>query len=66
MISCFRIINMSEITNKFLLAGDKFIFDMHLKQSGFTVILVNHLVKIKKELKNLKKQEIQSVFIEMN
>ena len=57
---------MSEITNKFLLAGDKLIFDMHLKQSGFTVILVNHLVKIKKELKNLKKQEIQSVFIEMN
>ena len=57
---------MSKIANKFLLAGDKFIFDMHLKQSGFTVILVNHLVKIIKELKDLKKQEIQSILIEMN
>ena len=57
---------MSEIVNKFLLAGDKFMLDMHLKQSGFTVMLVNHLVKIKKELKNLKKQETQSIFIEMN
>ena len=57
---------MSEIVNKFSLAGDKFMLDMHLKQSGFTVMLVNHLVKIKKELKNLKKQETQSIFIEMN
>ena len=57
---------MSEIVNKFSLAGDKFMLDMHLKQSGFTVMLVNHLLKIKKELKNLKKQETQSIFIEMN
>ena len=27
---------MNEIVNKFLLAGDKFIPEMHLKQSGFT------------------------------
>ena len=26
---------MNETVNKFLLAGDKFMSDMHLKQSGF-------------------------------
>ena len=27
---------MNEIVNKFSLAGDKFISDMHLRQQGFT------------------------------
>ena len=27
---------MNEIVNKFLLAGDKFMLEMHLKQPGFT------------------------------
>ena len=27
---------MNEIANKFLLAGDKFMPEMHLRQSGFT------------------------------
>ena len=27
---------MNEVVNKFLLAGDKFIPEMHLKQPGFT------------------------------
>ena len=36
MISCFRIINMNEIVNKSLLAGDKFMPEMHLKQPEFT------------------------------
>ena len=26
---------MNEIVNKYLLAGDKFMLEMHLKQSGF-------------------------------
>ena len=30
------------------------------------IMLVDHLLKIKKEFKNLKKQEIQHIFIEMN
>ena len=29
-------IKMNEIVNKFLLAGDKFMPEMHLKQPGFT------------------------------
>ena len=48
---------MNEIVNKFLLPGDKFMPEMHLKQPG--LVLVDHLQKIKKEFKNLKKQEIR-------
>ena len=86
---------MNDIINKFLLAGDKFMPEMHLRQPGFTysacgsfnknkeriqkfketgdsrqpdllIVLVNHLLKIKKESKNLKKQEIQDINTEMN
>ena len=32
---CFKC-KMNEIVNKFLLMGDKFMPEMHLKQSGFT------------------------------
>ena len=66
MISTFRIINMNKTVNKFLLAGDRIMPEIHLKQPGFTYSACGHLLKIKKEFKNLKKQEIQSIFIEMN
>ena len=56
---------MNEIVNKFLLAGDTFMPEMHLKQSGFTYKLVVHLLKTKKELKNLCKQETQIIFTKM-
>ena len=36
MISCFRITKLKKIVNKSLIAGDKFIPEMHLKQLGFT------------------------------
>ena len=42
----------NEIVNKFLLAGDKFIPEMHLKQPGFTYSAVDHLLNTKKEFKN--------------
>ena len=35
MLNCIK---MNEIFNKFLLAGDKFMPEMHLKQPGFTLI----------------------------
>ena len=35
MAFCFKY-KMNEIVNKFLLVGDKFTPDMHLKQRGFT------------------------------
>ena len=31
-----KIINMNNIINKFLIAGDKFMPEMHLRQPGFT------------------------------
>ena len=36
MISCFRIIKINKVVNKFLLAGDKFMPKMHFKQPGYT------------------------------
>ena len=36
MIFWFIIINVNEIVNKFVLAVDKFMPEMHLKQPGFT------------------------------
>ena len=58
---------MNEIVNKFLLVGDKFIPEMHLRQPGFLrIVLVDHLQKTKKEPKDLKKQEIHSIFIKRN
>ena len=50
---------MSEIVNKLLLAEDKNIFEIHLRQSGSTY----HLLKTKKNCKDLKKQEIPHIFI---
>ena len=36
-VKCFVLsVKMNEIVNKFLLAGDKFMTKMHLKQPGFT------------------------------
>ena len=43
-------IKMNEIVNKFLLAGDKFMTEMHLKQPGFTYSAYGPFTK------NLKKQ----------
>ena len=56
---------MNEVVNKFLLAGDKLTPEMHLKHPGLSV-LVNHLLKTKKEFKYLKKQEIQTIFTKIN
>ena len=55
---------MNKIVNNFLLAGDKFMPEMQLKQPGFTYSA--YLLKIKNEFKNLKKQEIQAIFTKMN
>ena len=57
---------MNEVVNKFLLAGDKFMPEMHLKQPGVTYSAYGPFNKIKNEFKNLKKQEIQAIFTKMN
>ena len=65
---------MNEIVNKFLLVGDKFMPEMHLKQlfnnsilnNFLLIVLVVHSQKIKKELKSLCKLEIQILFRKMH
>ena len=44
---------MNQIISKFLLAGDKFISEMNLRQPGFTYSACGPFTKTNKELKNL-------------
>ena len=57
---------MNEIVNTFLLADDKFMPEIHLKQPGFTYSACGPFTKTRKEFKNLKKQEIQVIFTKVN
>ena len=57
---------MNEIVNKFLLAGDKYMPEMHLKQLGFTNSACGPFTKNKERIQNLKKQEIQTIFTKMS
>ena len=57
---------MKEIVDKFLLAGDKYIPEMHLNNLDLLIALVDHLLKTRKEFKNLKKKEIQAIFTKIN
>ena len=54
MISCFEIIKLNEIVNKFLLAGDKFMPEMHLKQPGFTYSTCGSFTKNKGKIQKFK------------
>ena len=42
---------MNETVNKFLLAGDKFMTEMHLKQPGFTYSACGLFTKNKQRIK---------------
>ena len=57
---------MNKNINNFLLAGDKFMPEMHLKQPGFTYSACGPFTKNKERIQNLKKQEIQAIFTKMN
>ena len=46
---------MNEIVNKFLLAGDKFMPEMHLKQPRFTQSGCGPFTKHKEKIQKLKK-----------
>ena len=45
---------MNEIVNKFLLAGDKFMPEMHLKQPGFTYSACEPFTKNKEQIQKFK------------
>ena len=57
---------MNEIINKFLLAGDKFMPEMHLRKPGFTYSAYGRFTKNKERIQNLKKWEIQAIFTKTN
>ena len=45
---------MDEIVNKFLLAGDKFVSKMHLRQPGFTYSVCGTFTKNKERIQKFK------------
>ena len=47
---------MNEIVNKFLLAGDNCMPEMHLKQSGFTYSACGSFTKKKKRIQKFKER----------
>ena len=57
---------MNEIVNKFLLAGDKFMSEMQLRQPRFTYSACEPFTKNKERIQKLKKQEIQAIFTKIN
>ena len=57
---------MNEIVNKFLLAGDKYMTETHLKQPDLLIVLADHLLKTKNEFRNLKEQVLRVIFTKMN
>ena len=56
---------MSKVINKFLLVGDKFMPEMHLKQPGFTYSACGPFTKNKKKIEKFM-QTGNRDFIKMN
>ena len=58
---------MNVIINKFILAGDDFMSEMHLRQPRFTYKCFRTMYKKKgREYKNSKKQETLNISIKKN
>ena len=56
---------MNEIVNKFLLTGDKFMPEMHLKQSGFAYSACRPVTKNKKRIQKFK-ERVDKSYIHKN
>ena len=57
---------MNNVINKFLLAGDIFMPEMHLRQSQFVYRACGPFTRHKERIKKFKQQVIRVIFIEMN
>ena len=57
---------MNEIINKFLLVGDTFMPEMHLKQPGFTYSACGPFTKNKERIEKFMQTGIQILFTKMN
>ena len=63
-ISCKQRVKMNEIVNKFLLAGDKFMPEMHLKQPGFTYSACRPFTKSKERIQKFKETGYTSYILQ--
>ena len=59
-------ININEIVNNFLLAGDKFMPEMHLKQPGFIYSASGPFTKNKERIQKFKETGDKAIFAKMN
>ena len=57
---------MNKMVNMFLLAGDKFTPEIHLRQPGFTYSACGPFTKNKERIKKYRKKNIQDIFIKTN
>ena len=57
---------MNEIVNKFLLVGDTFMPEMHLKQPGFTYSACGPFTKKKERIEKFIQTENTNFFIKLN
>ena len=56
---------MNEMVNKFLLVGDKFMNEMHLRQPGFTYSSCGPFTKNKERIQRFRETE-DTIFTKMN
>ena len=57
---------MKDIINKFLLSGDKFMPEMHLRQPQFTYSACGLFIKSKERFQKFKETGDSNIFTEMN
>ena len=57
---------MNDIIRRFLLVGDKFMPEMHLRQPGFTYSACEPFTKTKERIKKFKQTLIQDMFTKTN
>ena len=65
MIFCFKY-KINEVVNTFLVVGDKFMPEIHLKQPGFTYSACGPFTKNNERIKNLETLEIQVIFAKLS
>ena len=57
---------MNKIIKRFLLTGEKFMPELHLKQQAFTYNACGPFTKHREIIRNLEKQVIQNIYTETN
>ena len=57
---------MNETVNKFLLARNRFMPEIHLRQPGFRYSACGSFTKSKERIQKFKKQDIHNIFIKTN